>query len=356
MFIIISAKHKERLIKLKKFVSLFLIAVIGLSFAACGKSGGDDSYHKLGETVSTDIFEFTLNAAEFTIALNNVNDDKRFTPKEYDAKDDADNPYVAPVGHTYAAFSYTVKNLNRASSEFHSGSFATVKYDGKKYSAMKDGAFFQYEAEKYMDTDGKLKTKNAGEWYSDPGNNLLLMTNEKETRRARVEIETDIKDLTADVEITFKIPNSEGKKEEFTYLVTAADRESYTKPEIEMSLETALASFTNDAANAYFAEHLNEYDIVSGEDASKILPDKKWSVSYNIFGAASGTVSGSWTGTFYFEESGKIKDDYGYVNNRSWSIDGDTIIIDGKMNCEMRRVADRTYLLVCEGKPYLLMK
>lgn len=341
---------------MKKIISLLLIAVICLSFAACGKSGGDAAYHKLGETVSTDIFEFTLNAAEFTIALNNVNDDKRFTPKEYDAEDDADNPYVAPVGHTYAAFSYTVKNLNRASSEFHSGSFATVKYDGKKYSAMKDGAYFQYETEKYMDTDGKLKTKNAGEWYSDPGNNLLLMTNEKETRRARVEIETEIKDLTADVEITFKIPNSEGKKEEFTYLVTAADRESYTKPEIEMSLETALASFTNDAANAYFAEHLNEYDVVSGEDASKILPGKKWNVSYNIIGATSGTVAGSWTGTFRFEESGKIKDDYGYVNNRSWSVEGDTIIIDGEKKCEMRRVADRTYLLVCEGEPYLLMK
>lgn len=342
--------------KLKKVISLFLIAVIGLSFVACGKSGGDASYHKLGETVSTDIFEFTLNAAEFTIALNNVNDDKRFTPKEYDADDDADNPYVAPVGHTYAAFSYTVKNLNRASSEFHSGSFATVKYDGKKYKAMKDGAFFQYETEQYKDTDGSIKTRKAGEWYSNTSNNMLLLTNEKETRRARVELETEVKDLTADVEITFKIPNSEGKKEEFTYRVTAADRESYTKPEIEMSLETALESFTNDASIAYFAEHLNEYKTVSGEDASKILPGKKWNVSYIITGAASGTISGSWTGTFRFEESGKIKDTYGYVNNRSWSIDGDTIIIDGKMNCEMRRVADRTYLLVCEGKPYLLMK
>jgi hypothetical protein len=107
---------------------------------------------------------------------------------------------------------------------------------------------------------------------------------------------------------------------------------------------------------AYFKEHLSEYDVVSGEDASKLLPNKKWNVSYVIVGASSGTISGHWTGTFRFEETGRIKDDYGYVNNRSWDIDGDTIIIDGKYNCEMRRVADRTYILVRDGEPYLLMK
>ena len=335
---------------MKKAISLFLIVVTCLSFAACGKSGGDSSYHKLGETVSTDIFEFTLNAAEFTIALNNVNDDNRFTPKEYDAADDANNPYVAAVGHTYAAFSYTVKCLDRSSSEFNSGSFATVKYDGKKYSSMKDGAYFLYEDQMYKDVNGNLKTEKAGEWYSNNSSNLLLQPNEKETHRAYVELNTEVKDLTADVEITFKIPNSEGKKEEFTYLVTAADRENYTKPEIEMSLEVALATFTNDSSIAYFAEHMNEYAAISGEDAASILPNKKWNVSYKV------KDSHSWTGTFRFDETGKIKDDYGYVNNRTWKIDGNTIIIDGKYNCEMKKVADKTYLLVNEGEPFLLMK
>ena len=334
---------------MKKIIAFFLAVVTCVSLASCGASS-TKNYHKLGETVSTDIFEFTLNAAEFTIALNNVNDDERFTPKEYDAQADSDNPYVAPVGHTYAAFSYTVKNINRASSEFHNGSFATVKYDGKKYSDMEDGAYYQYAAEQYMDVNGSLKNKKAGEWYSDPGSNLLLLVDEKETRRARIDIETEITDLTADVEITFKIPNSEGKKEEFTYLVTAADRENYTKPEIEMNLETAMASFTKKSGQAYFTEHLDEYAVISGSDASKILIGKKWNVSYIIKGM------GYWTGTFRFQTDGRIKDDYGYVNERTWSVKGDTVIIDGEYNCEMRRVADKTYILVCEGEPYLLMK
>ncbi len=217
---------------MKKTTAILLAIVICISLTACGSSSNSD-YYKLGETVSTDIFEFTLNAAEFTVAINNITDEAYFTPKEYDPNSDDNNPFVAPVGHTYVAFSYTVENLNRASSEFHDGSFASVKYDGKKYGKMDEGAYFQYDNEQYLDTDGKLKTRKGGAWYSDPGNNLLLSTGEKETRRAFIDVETEIKDLTEDVEITVKIPNSEGKEEAFTFLITAADRESYTKAEIE---------------------------------------------------------------------------------------------------------------------------
>lgn len=214
---------------MKKLIAFLLAVVTCVSLAACGASS-NGNYHKLGETVSTDIFEFTLDAAEFTVALSNIVDETYFTPKEYNSQTDSDNPYVAPVGHTYAAFTYTVKNLNRASSEFHNGySFVTVKYDGKKHSAMEEGAFFQYEDEQYMDASGNLEKRQGNKWYKDPGNNLLLLTGEKETRRAYIDIETNVNDLTSDVEITFKIPNSEGKTEEFTYLVTATDREALLK-------------------------------------------------------------------------------------------------------------------------------
>lgn len=335
------------MIKLKKIISLVLVIVLCLSFAACGISGGSTTYYKLGDTVSTDIFEFTLNAAEFTVALNNINDDNRYTPKEYDPEEDDDNPYVAPVGHTYAAFSYTVTNLNRASSEFHTGSFASVEYENKKYSAMDEGAYFQYEQEQYMDVNGSLKTKKAGEWYSDPGNNLLLLTGEKETRRARIDIEAEIKDLTADVKITFKIPNSEGKTEDFTYLVTSADRETYTKPEIEMSLDLAMVSFEKDEGQAYFKAHKDDYSVVNGDNITKVLT-KKWDV------VIRGNV-GFWKGSFWFEDDGRIRDTYGYVNNRTWKLNGDTLTIDNESDCEMRKVADNIYVLYCGDNPYMLM-
>ena len=335
---------------MKKQILLLLAIAMCFSFVACGGSSGGSDYYKLGETVSTDVFEFTLNAAEYTVALNNVRNDSYFAPKEYDLSDDADNPYVAPVGHTYAAFSYTVTNLNRASSEFHDGSFAVVKYDGKKYNAMDDGAYFLYEDKQIMDVDGKLRTEKAGEWYSNPGNNFLLLTGAKETRRAYIDISESIDNLNDDVEITVQIPNSKGKAEKFTYLVTEADRAAYTNPEITMSLELALVSFTEDAGQAYFASRMDEYAVVSGDRIDNIVLSGKWKVDYIIEGM------GYWSGNFWFERDGQIKDDYGYVNERTWKVKGDTLIINGKKECEMRQVADDVYLLVCNGSPYMLMQ
>ena len=119
---------------MKKLLALILTAALALSLVACGggggtgdttstntPSGGEDStptdeqrqedvqYFQLGDTVSTDIFEFTLDTAALTIALNNrtANDGTAgnyFTPKEYDTQQDAQNPLVASKGHTYASF------------------------------------------------------------------------------------------------------------------------------------------------------------------------------------------------------------------------------------------------------------
>ncbi len=339
------------MIKLKKIIALVLITVLCFSFVACGNTSAvktNSEFYKLGDTVSTDIFEFTLNSAEFTVALNNVNDDNRYTPKEYDANVDAKNPYVAPIGHTYTAFSYTVTNLNRASSKFHSGSFATVKYDGKKYSSLEEGAYFLYADKLIQDTNGNIRTEKAGEWYNNSVTGVLLMTGAKETRRSRIDMAVEIKDLTEDVEITFSIPNSDGTNTAFTYLVTESDRAEYTKPEIEMSLDLALISFTKKAGQEYFKNHMDEYTVVTGSEITNILT-KKWTVDY------IGKI-GHWSGTFWFEEDGNIRDDYGYVNNRTWSIDCDTLIINGEINCEMRRVSDKVFLLISDGEPYMLMK
>ena len=359
----------EIIAKVKKLTTLFLIVVLCFSFVSCSSkkttNNNNDTqpveteevieeetlqFYKLGDTVSTDIFEFTLNAAEYTIALNNVNDDDYYTPKEYDPEDDADNPYVAPVGHTYAAFSYTVSNLNRASCEFHSGynSFVTVEYDGKSYSSFDDGAYYIYEASSYIDVNGVMKTKKAGEWYSGPSNNLLLSAGERETRRAHVDVGADIKDLNSDVEITFAIPTSDGNRTEFTYLVTEADRNANVKPEIEISLELALGTFTTQESLDYFASHKDEYEVVNADRIAGIVPGK-WSVDYVADG-------GYWSGTFWFEQDGRIKDDYGYVNERTWGLNGDTLIINGEFNCEVREVSDGVYLLFNNGTPYMLLQ
>lgn len=335
---------------MKKAIAILLTVItVCLAFASCGSKKTEASY-KLGDTVSTDIFEFTLNAAQFTIALNNVKDDNYFTPKEFDPADDSNNPYVAPTGSTYAAFSYTVKNLDRTDATFHSGSFASVEYDGEKSSVLKEGAYYLHQNKNIMETNGSIREYPAGEWYSDPSNNLHLMTGATETRRSYIALGKNVEDLTSDVCLTVSIPNSSGKKVKFTYVVTETDRAAYDKPEIAITYEIAVATFKKEASRKYFAEHLNEYELLTDDALQVIKRTTSWDVVY----VSSPGIS--WTGRFWFESDGRIRDDYGYVNERTWEINGDTIIIDGEYVCEMRRIADRTYLLTRDSEPFLIMK
>lgn len=90
---------------MKKLIPIILSLAMLFSLCSCG--GGTSNHqeetaerYEIGDTVSTDIFEFTLDAAALTIALNCSYDDNYFTPKGYSAQSDSGNPFVAPVGHT----------------------------------------------------------------------------------------------------------------------------------------------------------------------------------------------------------------------------------------------------------------
>ena len=218
---------------MKRKLSLILIAVLALALTACGgetngeTAGDEDSqYYHLGDTVSTEQFQFTLDEAVFTIALSNVGDETYFSPKEYNAQTDANNPYVAPKGHTWAAFTYTVTNLDRASAEFHDGSFATVSYQGTEANVVKDGAYYLTQEGHYLDVDGKRHTEPAGEWLSGPAMNMLLSVGETQSRRAYVDLPIDVSDLTDTFLITVKVPDINGKKVSFTYQVDEAGRQA----------------------------------------------------------------------------------------------------------------------------------
>ena len=151
----------------------------------------------MGDTVSTDIFEFTLDEATFTYALNNVKGENFFAPKAYDATSDKGNPYVADTGKTFIAITYTVTNTGRTMMQFYKAGFFTAKYDGKAYPAL-----------------GVL-TLNS----SDKTDNLLVDAGSTESHRAYAEIGVDVENLTDGFTITVQIPNSAGKTEKFTYTI-----------------------------------------------------------------------------------------------------------------------------------------
>lgn len=205
----------------KKIIALVLLLTMCITLTACG---GSTTYYNLGDTVSTDLFEFTLDEADFAIALNNVfskSNDNYYLPKEYDPKADAQNPFVAPKGHTLVALTYTVKSFDRDYSTFSEGCFVTAEYKNKEYKAdssddFNNGAYYLY-ADTQQLVNGKLRTYSSNTWYSNPSKNLFLAPGEIETRRSSLEIATEVENLNDEFYLTVSVPNSEGKKEKFTY-------------------------------------------------------------------------------------------------------------------------------------------
>lgn len=223
---------------MKKVTCLFLALLLCVGLCACGgnaapsdeKKGTEptetqappETYYAVGDTVSTNLFTFTLDEAQLAIALNNTHGDDFCTPKDYNAQVDKDNPYVAATGHTYVAFTYTVENISRASEEFHDGNFVTVVYDGTEYSrSMEDCACYYYQDYQYY-YNGRMYTDEAGVWHSGPSGNMYVGAAEKESRRAYADISVETASLTDGFLLRVSVPSSEGKVE-FTYQIPAGN-------------------------------------------------------------------------------------------------------------------------------------
>lgn len=238
---------------MKRFLTFLIAFVIGLSLCACGGKNKRDTnrdeylspaetpaesnimpiepeesipeevYYSVGDAVSTDIFEFTLEKASFAIALNNSLNDHILLPKVYNKATDNKNPYVASVGHTLVAITYTVNNINRARTDFHRGGlFVQVRYNDEDYETyLKDKAYYLHQARSYVDVDGKTKTDEANKWYYSASNNLVLGAGEKETRRAYAELNVEADSLSDEFILTVNVPNSSGERIEFMFRVNA---------------------------------------------------------------------------------------------------------------------------------------
>lgn len=321
----------------KRIIALLVVVLTVTSFlCACG-SGGNNPGVSLGETVGTDICELTLNRADLTIALDNTNNLNYFTPKEYDAANDNDNPYVAAKGHTLVAFTYTLSNLDRAEIDVDGSfnpNFITIKYDGKSYK----------EETKYG-----AESEDGLNWEKNNSSNVLLLAGEKAIFRAYIDIPVEPAALTDTFEMIFSLPNSDGKTEDFKYTITAEARTKAAENGVEITLEYAVSHFTKEEGQDYFKKHIGEYTTVPGDQIMSVILNNKWKVSYIYPG------QGSWTGDFWFQTDGRIKDTYGYVNERTWAISGDNLIINGEKTCELKSVAEGIYLLAMNGEPYILM-
>ena len=175
----------------------------------------------VGDSVETDILRFTLDRAELAIALENgmtigtgapadgYAGGNFYLPKEYDAADDAGNPFVAAKGHTLVSMVFTIENLDRATVDlFRYDRNIAIVYDGKSYKG---------------ELNFGAENENGEGWKDYRSSNVLLQSGETSSYKAYVDIPVEIEDLSSPFEIKFNIPTvadpTKPAPKNFTYLV-----------------------------------------------------------------------------------------------------------------------------------------
>lgn len=171
----------------------------------------------VGDTVSTDIAEFTLDRAELCIALNNTYGDKFLTPKEYDANQDNKNPYVAPVGKTLLSFDFTIKNTNRT----------LVNFCGLDSKAWHPNFKVEYNGETYLlnryndrsfDLTETIKDFGDGAGYvKDECGNMIIDAGAQCKMRSVGLIGVEPKEENPVFTIILELPTSNGNTTVFAY-------------------------------------------------------------------------------------------------------------------------------------------
>ncbi len=233
-------KNRKGEIKVKKQVTLLMALALCLSLCACGgetststdgpvaDTTAPETYYQIGDTVSTNLFNFTLDAAELAIALENTYGENFGDPKEYNPQEDSNNIFVAPTGHTYVAFTYTVENVSRTSEDFQSfignpdwGSLKIIYKDKEYTTGIEDCAVMYYQEHRYLDINGQLKTNSANRWYAYSSSNLLVGASEKQSRKAYADFAVEVDSLTDEFYLCVRVPSSEGS-EVFTYYIPSS--------------------------------------------------------------------------------------------------------------------------------------
>ena len=113
---------------MKKFLSLLLAFAMCISLVACGSSDGGKKVYLFGETVTTDMYEFTPKFEGFAKALANTPDANFLTPNGFGLKD-SDNPFRADDEKTMIYFSAVVNYIGDSKENETFDYDFTINYD-----------------------------------------------------------------------------------------------------------------------------------------------------------------------------------------------------------------------------------
>lgn len=211
---------------MKKAISLLLALIMGLTLCACGNKAAAEEptepvvKYALGETVSTDLADFTLEDSVFTYYVSNV------STNYVEPMDEPNELFNASIGHCYVSLTFTIANKDRGGSI----SFAGFSSEwSPKFQVSYNGAAYPVNGFDLNDNNGKsyldlgfsaVVDKDTGKVIEkhDSGN-YLLSAGETVTLRAFGVIAVEPENLTDGFDLTVSVLNSQGVHEQFIYTV-----------------------------------------------------------------------------------------------------------------------------------------
>lgn len=355
---------------MKKIFSLLLALTMILSLCACGGGSAKNALH-LWETASTDIVDFSIDDAEFTVYASGTHNGTYLKPT------DEKTAYGAPTGKTIVVISFTVKNKDRAGTVSVGSPFGSsddkiikldwkIKYNGKEYgiSGLKDGGF-DMSPSVIINRDTQESIEEIDTM------NQLLFAGRSESYRVAGIVDFEPESLEDTFEIQASIPDSKGKYTKLTYITEygenqmediynsgmrllenkeyfyamkkfeiAGDFPNAKEKYAEAELMYYLLSPTYKNAPDYFKKNKDTYELLGSEDIkSIIIGEWKSSSCYNT--------------PIVFCENGILENQY--ISDGTWKISGDYLEYkyhdeDTTNICEVRKVSDGIYLLYKDGK------
>lgn len=197
---------------MKKLLALMLSAVVMVSLTACGNesnnSDNDSTTNELsvGDTLNSDIIEFTLTRVEFADQLKYASFSTGTPPDpEYMLPTDepqSNSTFVADDGYTMLSYSYTLKYTGKEEIEVDTAMGITASYD--------DGYTFEVWSDAYMWSD----------YISTDGDTKLKPLDPQGEGRGCMKVPDEVADNTdKPLKITVSIPNGDGSTVDAVYTI-----------------------------------------------------------------------------------------------------------------------------------------
>lgn len=203
----------------KKMLSLLLVAVLTCSVCACGsKAQGQEENSntkaeensttevKLGDTVKTDIIEFSLTRVEFADKLKYATFSSLTKPdKEYllPTELEQSNPvFVAKDGETFLSYSFSLKYLGKEELEVPTDMNIIANYN--------NGYKFETYSQAYMWSD----------YVQIQEMTKLKPLDPEGEGRGCMKVPFEVRDNEENsLSITVSIPNGDGTNSDYTYVI-----------------------------------------------------------------------------------------------------------------------------------------